>query len=203
MYTLVGIPFTRTFRAVWCMEELGAAYEINPAMPQSPEIRVLSPSGKVPALLVDDQVITDSIAICQFLVDRHGDDTTMPNYPLGSVERAQIQSWIYFIQDELESPLWVYWKHTKVRPEEYQVQAIKPVAAKEHKKGLRILDKRFGEGPYLMGEDFTVADILLTHCADWAKMVGFDPASDRLNDYFDRCRARPAYKQAEAIRAKK
>lgn len=72
MYKLIGNPQTRTFRVIWCLEELGEPYELNAASPRSKEIAELNPSGKVPALVTDEGTIIDSTAICQYLADKHG-----------------------------------------------------------------------------------------------------------------------------------
>lgn len=63
MYKLVGNRATRAFRALWLLEELGVPYEHVPAAPRSEEVRAVSPLGKVPVLVVGDDVIADSTAI--------------------------------------------------------------------------------------------------------------------------------------------
>jgi glutathione S-transferase len=71
MYTLIGSPKSRGFRVMWMLEEAGQDYEVVAAAAGSEEARNYNPSGKIPALVVDDKVIIDSMAICQFIADRH------------------------------------------------------------------------------------------------------------------------------------
>jgi glutathione S-transferase len=71
MYTLIGSPKSRGFRVMWMLEEAGQDYEVVAAAAGSEEARNYNPSGKIPALVVDDKVIIDSVAICQFIADRH------------------------------------------------------------------------------------------------------------------------------------
>ncbi len=62
MYKLIGTRASRAFRVLWLLEELGEPYAHIPAAPGSDDIRALNPSGKIPARLVDDTVVTDSVA---------------------------------------------------------------------------------------------------------------------------------------------
>ena len=85
MYTVIGTTKSRALRVLWMLEELEQPYDHIPAGPRSDEARRHSPSGKVPALLVDGEAITDSVAIMTFLADRHAALT----FPAGTVERAR------------------------------------------------------------------------------------------------------------------
>ena len=114
MYKLIGSPKTRAIRVVWMLEELGLDYEIDPAGPHSDAVLSANPSGKVPALKVGDDVIIDSVAICQYLADKHNKLT----YPAGGIQRAQQDSWTHYALDDVDSILWFNAKNTFVLPEE-------------------------------------------------------------------------------------
>jgi glutathione S-transferase len=116
MYTLIGSPKSRGFRVMWMLEEAGQEYEIIAAAAGSEEARNYNPSGKIPALVVDDKVIIDSMAICQFIADRH----KVCTYEAGTIERARQDSWLHFALDELDSTCWWAAKHSFVLPEEYR-----------------------------------------------------------------------------------
>ncbi len=199
MYKLVGLPMTRASRVIWCFEELGVEYEIDPAMPQSEAIRAVNPSGKVPALIDGDDVVIDSVAICQYLADKHGAMT----FPAGSIERAHMDSWIHFANDDVESPLWVWFKHERILPEDQRVPNLLPTCAAEFERALNAMDMRLGDNQYVMGDTFTVPDIIIGHCANWAKSTGKFPLPEpgsKLDAYFKRLHSRPAYKRAAAKR---
>ena len=102
MYEIIGFPRTRAMRVIWLLEELGEPYEIDPAMPQSDKVRSVNPSGKVPVLMEDDEPITDSVAICTYLADKHGRFT----FPAGTLKRARQDSFTQFGVDVLEGALW-------------------------------------------------------------------------------------------------
>lgn len=197
MYTLIGSPKTRAFRVLWMMEELGVDYVINPIAPRSAEAKAINPSGKVPALKVGDDVIFDSVAICQFLADKHGKLTA----PSGSIARAQQDSWTQFAMDDIELPLWVYAKHDFILPENLRSEAAQKAAAYEFGHALTAFAERLGDKPYVMGEEFTVPDLLLGHCGKWAQNgPGWELPKGPVADYFARVVDRPAYQRADKIR---
>jgi glutathione S-transferase len=199
MYKVFGMAATRTLRVLWMMEELGLEYEHLPYPPRSKEMLEINPSGKVPALVVDDQVIIDSVAIMQFLADKHGDMT----YPAGTIERAQQDSFTQFINDEIDPIIWCAARNTFILPEDKRVPEIKETLKWEFVRSMKLLGERIGDNEFLMGDKMTVPDILLTHCGGWARMAGFEIPDGPLKAYFKRMIARPAYLRAYALRKDK
>ncbi|MCF6221322.1 MAG: glutathione S-transferase family protein [Robiginitomaculum sp.] len=202
MYTLIGSPATRAFRVVWCLEELGLDYEIVPAAPGGDDIKNVNPSGKVPALIVkndngDDDVIIDSVAICQYLADKHNGLT----YPAGTIERAKMDSFIHLAVDEFDHACWVWAKHDWIYPEGLKAENVKPACALEFKKAMQHLEERLGDNKYVMGDTFTVPDILLGQCAGWAtNMCKFEIPDGKVADYFKRVTHRKAFVKAMRVR---
>jgi len=177
--------------------EQGKDYEIVPAAPGGDDIKTVNPSGKVPALKVGDDIIIDSIAICQFLADRHNSMT----FPAGTIERAQMDSWIHFAADEVDHACWVWAKHDWIYPEGLKAENVKPACALEFKKAMRHLEERLGDNKYVMGDTFTIPDILLGQCAGWATgMCKFEIPKGKVTEYFDRVRSRNAFNRAMEIR---
>ncbi len=189
MYKVIGQPQSRAFRVLWTLEELGQEYTLEPAAPRSEGIRSVNPTGKIPALIVDDVIMTDSIAICTYLADKHGGLT----FGAGTLDRARQDSFTQFAVDELEGALWTAAKNSFIHPEDIRVPAVKPVCKMEFATALETLQSRLGDGPYVMGETFTIADIILGHCASWAVVAKFDlPVEGKVAEYFARLRERPA-----------
>lgn len=191
MYKLLGSPRTRAGRVLWMLEELGVDYEATFCPPHDPAVTAVSPSGKIPVLIDGDVAITDSIAILMHLGDKHQKLT----YPLGSAERAQMMNVIFFAADALEQPLWTFAKHSFVLPEEHRaLQAVTPAVTYEFAKAVATLDAMLGDKPFIMGDDFSTADIVLGHIGGWAKGAGFDIPDGRVSDYMSRIRSRPGWK---------
>ncbi len=194
MYKVVGATKTRTFRVLWMLEELGLEYEHLDALPRTPEILAYNPSGKVPVLLDNDQPIIDSTAIITYLADKHGALT----YPAGTLERARQDALTQFVLDEMDAVMWTAARHSFILPEEMRMPEIKTSLKWEFERSQGFLMDRMGDGPFLMGDKITVADILACHCADWAFVSKFS-LSDEFAAYAKRLRGRESYKRARAI----
>lgn len=197
MYTLIGSLKTRAFRVLWCLEELQLEYQHIPAAPRSSEIAKINPSGKVPALKVGDDVIIDSVAICQFLADKHQKLT----HKAGTIERAKQDSWTQFAVDDIESTLWTTAKHSFVLPEELRLKDIRKATKYDFDRAMDVLEKRLGDQQFLTGDTFTIPDIVLTHCANWSQNIkGWEIPEGPVSDYLDRVRQRPAFLKALELR---
>ncbi len=194
MYKLIGSKKSRAFRVLWMLEELGLDYEHNPASARSDDVRAVNPSGKIPCLMVDDDVLLDSVAIIQYLADKHGKLT----FPAGTIERARQDGFLHFAIDELDGTLWTAARNTFVLPEDKRVPAIKDTLRWEFSRSMKTLAARLGDKTYLMGDEFTVADIVTAHCGTWARNASFEIGQPTVEAYIDRVIARPAYKRATA-----
>lgn len=193
MYTVIGATKSRAFRVMWLLEELGADYVQIAAGPRSDEARKYNALGKVPALLDGDAVLTDSVAIMTYLADKHGRFTA----PAGTPARAQQDAMTLWLIDEMDAILWTYAKHTFVLPEKMRAPAIIPTLQKEFTRATSILSERI-TGPFLMGDEMTVPDILALHCLNWAIGAEFPPVDDTLAAWAKEMRSREAFKAARA-----
>jgi len=190
MYTVLGSTKNRTLRVIWALEELGVAYDQVVGDPGSAEVKALNPSGKVPALIVEGEVLPDSVAIMTFLSDRHNSLT----FPAGSVERLRMDGHIQFLLEEFDSLLWVAAKNSFINPVDQRAPEVKSVLKWEFERSLKRLEERL-KGNFLMGDTFTIADILAVHCLNWAFIANFPKVGDRLRAYTKLCHGREAYKR--------
>ncbi|MEO3386991.1 glutathione S-transferase family protein [Mesorhizobium sp. CAU 1741] len=194
MYQAIGSPGSRLIRVTWMLEELGQPYQIVKTKQHTDEMRRYNPSGKAPALVDGEVVVTDSAAICAYLADKH------PEKRMGAetlAERAHLNAWLFFAQSELEAPLWNKLKHRMLLSEEERVD-VGPWTTAEFTREIRSLDARLGDHQFAMGDRFTAADVILGHCGQWARGARFEINSDRVNAYFDRVLGRPALARARA-----
>ncbi|MEM7302109.1 MAG: glutathione S-transferase family protein [Pseudomonadota bacterium] len=192
MYKIVGSPKTRAFRVLWTLEELGLDYEIDPTGPHKEPIDTINPSGKIPAFYDGDEVIIDSVAISQYLADKHGALT----FAAGTIERAQQDSFTQFAMDDVENALWTAAKNSFILPEDVRVPAIIDVCKMEFQKAMDVFEERLGERKFVMGDAFTVADIFIVHCLNWARNSDFPTPDGTIAAYADRVRARDGYQRA-------
>lgn len=194
MYQVFGTAKSRTFRVLWMLEELGQPYEHVSENPHSEGVTRVNPAGKVPVLVVEGTPVVDSTAIVTYLADRHG----LLTHPAGTLERARQDSITQLVLDEFDSVLWMAARHSFILPQELRMAGIKNTLRWEFERSQKTLVRRMAEDGFLMGDQLTVPDLLLTHCLDWALLARFPIIEHRLSTYLDRMRLRPAYQRAAA-----
>ena len=194
MYHVFGAHRSRAFRVLWLLEELGLDYKHTAAAPRSDEIKAVYPRGKVPAITDGDTVLTDSVAIMSYLSDKH--DARL-GAPAGTIARAQLDAMLHRINEEVDALLWAAAKHSFIYPEERRVPDVKESIKWEFARNMDALADDLGDKPFLMGDEMTIADILLTHCGGWAITAKFPKTpKENLGAYFKRMVARDAYQKA-------
>jgi glutathione S-transferase len=150
---------------------------------------VINSKGAVPALKLDNgQVLTEGVAIMQYLADQKPDSGLAPKN--GTLERYRVQEWLNYITSEVHksfSPLWT--------PTNDQV--VKDYALTNLKKKFDWLNAQLAGKSYLTGDTFTVADAYLFTVVSWSSPLGIDltpwPA---LKEFQARVAARPKVQEA-------
>ncbi len=185
MLRLVGAAAFRSFRNLWMLEELGVAYEHVPATPLSPDARKHNPFGKVPALHdpAHDFTMYESAAINTYLGDKFstaGDagDASRPRLvpAAGTPARGRYEQTVFCIMTELDAQgLWIHRKHeTFARVFGHCPEAVAHAKATSLRTvGVLAEQLRRGGGPFLLGADFTAADVLFVHSLNWAENIGW------------------------------
>lgn len=193
MYQVIGPKASRTMRVLWVLEEIGLPYEHRADKPRSDAVRELNASGKVPVLIDEGEVLTDSTAIVTYLADKHHALT----YPAGTVERARQDGLMHLVLDEMDAILWTAARHSFILPEEMRLPAIKDSLRWEWSQTMERLAGRI-VGPFLMGDEMTIADIVCAHCLNWGVNAKFEVTPEPVRAYLERMRERPAYQRLTA-----
>jgi glutathione S-transferase len=193
MYKLYGTVKSRAFRVLWMLEELGEPYEFINTGPHQPDVLAVNASGKVPVLVDGDAAITDSTAIITYLADKHGKFT----HPAGTLKRAQQDGMTHLVLDELDALLWTAARHSFILPQDKRIPEVKESLKWEFERNLERLGKRF-TGPFLLGDTFTIADIVATHCLNWALVAKFAVSDKAMRAYAKEMREREGFKRAFA-----
>jgi len=197
MMQLYWSPRSRSFTALWLMEETGKPYErvltdISAGAQKTPEYLAINPMGKVPALRDGDATLAEAAAICAYVAERYPEAKLAP--PPGDPLRAKFLYWLFFAPGCVE-PAMVQ-VATKIE--------MNPVAAGwgDAQRVFDVLDAALAKGPWILGETFSAADIAIGSGLNFAvrlfKMVPSRPSFDR---YIDRCAARPAFQRATVLAA--
>lgn len=194
MYQAVGSPGSRLTRVVWMLEELGEPYEIVRAKQYSETMKRFNPTGKMPALIDGDFVLTDSAAICAYLGEKHADKGMGPEPGLQG--RAEMMSWMLYALSEFEQPMWNKLKHRFLLPTELRAE-VAPWVKREFDTEIAALEAKLAGRPYALGDRFSAVDVILGHCGQWARSGKFEVASQPVADYFERVLSRPALARAK------
>ena len=198
---LWGAGTPRTMRAYWTLHELGLDYERRPigsrtGETQTDEFTKLNLSQKIPVLQDGDLRLAESAAIVSYLAETYGGSRDLVPAP-ATMERALYYQWCFFIMTELDAhTVYVIRKHTVLS--EIYGEAPNAVRAAEEgfQKQVGVADRTLASsGPYILGQVFTGADILLTTCLTWADRYKL-PLTEALRNYMQRTTSRDAYRLA-------
>jgi len=193
MLTLYHAPRSRSSRIIWLLEELGADYELKitdiPRMDGTgaPDRANPHPDKKVPALVDDGVLITESIAIVQYLIDKFPAAGLGP--PIGDAKRGPYLSWLAYYAGVID-PV-VSLEFAGLADNSVMQRAFRDRPAMDR----RIL-AGLDPGPYLLGAQFSGADILVASMGQFMRTLL--PAGERVDAYLERCNGRPALVRAYA-----
>ena len=196
---------TRSQRAKWALEELGIEYssqviDMAEGQQNSDAYRAIHPLGVVPALKTDTYTMFESVAIVLQLIDEHPEIKLAP--ALGTPERAIYYQWSVFSCAELDPPIMMYFDNT-MRPLVHMrppgTQHDPTLAARgrsEFASRANILSAALSDRDYLLGAEFSGADILVGHSCFMATHMGLIGDYPILEAYYCRLQQRPGHRRA-------
>ena len=182
MIRLYGFQQSRSFRALWALEESGLKYEYIrvklrtgaevPDSAKNPKYLAVNVQGKVPTLVDGDLKLTESVAILYYIARSAPESGLLPNASMDVY--ARIDELACFVLAELEQPLWSQGKHMFALPEEQRIPQMFETAKFEFAKALNALDHLLDDREYAIGDAFSLVDILLAQTFNWAMRFEFD-----------------------------
>ena len=192
--TLYGLKQTRSVRPQWLMEELGLKYEmvnINIFKGEGfmKSYRKIHPYGLLPALDIDGQIIFESGAICHWLTDMYPEKALAP--AIGTPLRAKYEQWMFFVTATLEPYAWHFMLHSKILPQTKRIAALADWNREQYIYHLKVLNRLLNDKKYLLGENFSTADIMLGYLLFWFPDL-LEKFSE-LNRYSKKLKNRKAY----------
>ena len=196
---LFGISGSRALRAIWGIEEVGIAYDHVPVSygtdSKAADYLAVNPNGRIPALIDGDLQLFESMAINLYLCKRYGGAL----YPADSGDEARAWQWSVWAISEIE-PLQMQIVIQKLfTPEEKRNPKVWEGAAKGLQRPLRVLDAALAGRDWLVGAQFSVADLNVASVMHLMKSIGFDYAAHaNVQRWADACYARPALARALA-----
>ena len=186
-------PLSRSHRVVWMLEEVGADYEVTlftRADALTAEHRARHPLGRVPVLEIDGHFLFESAALCLHLAERYPQAGLVA--PPGSHERACTYQWAFFAMTEMEPGL-IGFLHGE--------DAERAKARERFTKAAAVLESVLEGHEYLVGERFSVADVIAGAVAGDGGPLGLLEGLPNLSAWDRRLRSRPARLRTDAIGA--
>jgi glutathione S-transferase len=179
-------PQSRAVIAKWMLDECGAKYEIVPIdfekrEHKSPEFLKINPAGKLPALVDGDTKLFEGAAICLYLGDRFPEAKLAPK--IGAPERGRYLSLMVYSTSQLEPAMGDAVLGAQWFPQRGWT---------DFETAKDVIEGELGAGPYLFGDWFTAADVMIGSMFIYKRILGGAAERPKLDAYVDRLLARPA-----------
>ena len=179
-------PKSRALIAKWMLDECGAAYEtvtldFAKGEHKAPEFRKINPAGKLPALVDGASKLFENAAICLYLADKFPQANLAPG--IDAPERGRYLSLMVYSTSQVEPAMGdALLGAPPLNPQRgwTDFETVKDV-----------IEGELGNGPYLFGEWFTAADVMIGSMLIWQRIFTGKPDRPRLDAYADRLLARP------------
>jgi glutathione S-transferase len=179
-------PQSRALIAKWMLDECGATYEIVPIdftkrEHKAPEFLKINPAGKLPALVDGESRIFEGAAICLYLGDKFPQANLAPK--IGAPERGRYLSLMVYSTSQIEPAM---------GDEIMKVETAPQRGWTDYETVKSVVEGELGAGPYLFGDWFTAADVMIGSMFIWKRMLRMPTDRPKLEAYVDRLLARPA-----------
>jgi glutathione S-transferase len=195
MLTLYHAVPSRSSIARWMLEEVGEAYEVRLLDLQAgdsrrPDYLAVNPMGKVPAIDHDGVIITEAAAICAYLADAF--PKAGLSVPIGDKRRGPYLKWLFFGPGCVEPAV-----TDRAFPRKDEARRS-TLGYGDYDTVMDVLAKAVAGGPYILGDQFTAADVIIGANLRWGMMFKLIPERPEFVAYVRRLSERPAVKRADA-----
>lgn len=189
-----AIP-SRSSMVRWMLEEVGEPYEVQlleltKGEQRAPDYLAINPMGKVPALKHGDAVVTEAAAICTYLADAF--PSAKLNIPIDDPRRGAYLKWLFFGPSCIEPAI-----TDRAFPHQEQPRPGR-LGYGDFDRVMDVVAKAVATGPYLMGEQFTAADVVVGSTLRWGLMFKLVPGRPEFKSYVARLEQREGLKRTLA-----
>ena len=202
MATLYHAPHARSLRVLWTLEELGAKADVKtlpfPPREKQPDYLKVNPTGAIPAMVDGDRVMTESLAICEYLAAKHGSSLLVAP---GEPERVPFLEWLWYGESTLMTPLSRLGRVASLPVKGEAIDVVLADARESLQMRLKSLEQRLEGRDFLVAGRLTLADVSVGYPLHLIAVFGIDmPLGTRTAAYRERLRTRPAFVRAAAIK---
>jgi glutathione S-transferase len=202
MATLYHAHNARSLRVLWTLEELGAKADVKtlpfPPRERQPDYLKVNPTGAIPAMVDGDRVMTESLAICEYLAAKHGSSLLVAP---GEPERVPFLEWLWYGESTLMTPLSRLGRVASLPVKGEAIDVVLADARESLLVRLKSLEQRLEGRDFLVAGRLTLADVSVGYPLHLIAVFGIDvPLGTRTAAYRERLRTRPAFVRAAAIK---
>ncbi|QRN97566.1 glutathione S-transferase family protein [Archangium violaceum] len=178
-------PKSRAAISKWMLDECGAQYELVPIdfekrEHKTPEFLKINPAGKLPALVDGDARVFEGAAICMYIAEKYPQANLAPKP--GTPERGRYLSLMVYSTSQLEPAMGDKLMNVQTTPQRGWT---------DFETVLDVVERELGQGPYLFGDWFTAADVMIGSMFIWMRIWGKKTGRPAIDAYVDRLLARP------------
>lgn len=201
---IYGTAASRAFRVIWMAHELGLDYDHIPVDfrdggTRKPDYLKINPNAHIPTIQDDTVTMYESLAINLYLAKKHPGPLT----PKTLEEEALALQWTLWAATEAEPLIVAILRNALMLPEDKRDPAAVAQAQEALKAPMTVLNNTLAGQDWLLGGDFSVADLNVVGVVSTVRRLPFDTAPyPNVNAWLDRCLSRPAAKAANEIRTK-
>ncbi len=201
MLKFYGTSKSRSARSLWALEELGLKYEHVPvevSQAKSAENLKRNPNGHIPSLEDDGLTIWESMAINLYLAEKYG---KAPFWPSSVAQHGAAYQWSFWAMTEIEPRLMTVLTHRIFLPADQRDEKVVAQALEALKAPLKVLDDTVKGREYILGNDFTIADLNAASVLSFAMLakVDFSP-TPAAGAWLNKCLGREANQRVRALK---
>jgi len=198
MITLHHLAFSRSLRVLWLLEELGLDYNLvsyarTEQFLAPPELGKIHPLGKSPVIVDGDLVLAESATILRYIHDQYGNGKFAP--PLGTAAHAFHEEWLDYVESSAGLPIMITLLGQRTGGLNEGLTAF---STRSLSKTLDYIAAGIAKGPFVMGQQLTLADMQMSYLLAIAQSAGMLEPYPTITAYLERLKQQPGFQRALA-----
>ena len=199
MVKLYGSSMSRAGRSLWALEEAGVKFEqVTVGETRKPEFLRINPNGHVPALDDNGTIIWESMAINLYVAEKYG---KAPLWPSSVEGHGACYQWSLWSMTEVETPMIDIFQHRIMLAADKRDEKVALAGIEKLKAPLKVLDDHLQKSEYLLGKEFTIADLNVASVLSIAQYIQLDLSpTPTAQKWLQKCLGRPANQRVSAMK---
>ena len=199
MVKLYGSSMSRAGRSLWALEEAGVKFEqVTVGETRKPEFLRINPNGHVPTLDDNGTIIWESMAINLYVAEKYG---KAPLWPSSVEGHGACYQWSLWSMTEVETPMIDIFQHRIMLAADKRDEKVALAGIEKLKAPLKVLEDQLQKSEYLLGKEFTIADLNVASVLSIAQYIQLDLSpTPTAQKWLQKCLERPANQRMSAMK---